>query len=302
MAKVFANKAYNMTKYDFNSLYSLTELVTHAGEPYTVKGVTYQDQIEARYNDGSGSLVLAFPDASTGKLGGFFHSSSSSASDVWAGIQDFSVDFTQMGNAWDTPDRADDMAVLERMLSKADTFKLSNGNDVAMGFGGRDTMNGNGGSDRLFGGNGNDSVHGGKGDDKLFGEDGADTLVAGAGSDSLNGGGGKDILIGGTDGQRDVFVFQDWLDSMPGSAHDEIRNFTRGVDDINLRAVDADENSTESNEAFHWSGKSADEYSVWWKGTSGGVLLRADVSGDGVYEFEIFVKGVDRLSESDLIL
>ncbi len=45
------------------------------------------------------------------------------------------------------PDTADDIALFAMQLSGDDTFKLSAGNCVAMGYGGNDTMSGKDGDD-----------------------------------------------------------------------------------------------------------------------------------------------------------
>lgn len=309
MATIFATKAYDMRAYNLFALDSTTALKTFYDKPYTVKGTTYPDRIEAVHKDGTGSLVFASPNIVVDGEGyiqsatftGLFHSTNSTASGVWAGIQGIAIDVFKLDAAWQTPGTSDDHALLRAALSKADTFNLSSSGDVAMGWGGNDTMNGNGGNDQLRGGDGNDTVNGGSGNDKLWGEAGADTINAGTGADALNGGGGRDTLVGGTDSLRDVFVFSDWLDSMWG-ARDTVANFTRGVDDIDLRTMDADENSEATNETFRWSGKTADDHSVWWKATTGGILLFADVSGDTLAEVEIFVKGVTAFGSGDVLL
>jgi hypothetical protein len=297
-----------MRSYNFHALDGTTTLKPFLDKPYTVTGTTYADRIEAIHKDGSGSLVFASPNIVVGPGGiesatftGLFHSSSSSASGVWAGIKGVALDIFALDAAWLTPGTSDDQKLLKAMLSKADTFNLSGSGDVAMGWGGNDTMHGNGGSDQLRGGDANDTVYGGSGHDKLLGEAGADTLNAGTGADTLTGGGGRDTLVGGTDASRDVFVFTDWLDSIWGE-RDTVANFSRGTDDIDLRAMDADENSEATNEAFRWSGKTADDHAVWWKATTGGVLVYADVSGDTVAEVEIFVKGVTGFGSGDVLL
>jgi Ca2+-binding RTX toxin-like protein len=310
MAKVFAKRAYDMTSYNLHALDSLADVEVFLDKPYSVNGTNYPDRVEAAMKDGSGSLVFASKGLAgdgmggvVGNVNGLFHSTDGSAAGAWAGIQGVAIDINSVGAAWDTPSTTDDMALLRRMLSGADTFDLSFQGDKAKGFGGADVINGNGGADRLWGGSGIDQVNGGAGSDTLYGEDGADIIRAGTGRDVLNGGGGKDLLIGGTDGEADRFVFNDWIDSGPGNTlRDEIRNFTRGSDHIDLRPMDADEGSSGSNETFHWSGTQADEFAVWYKAIDGGVLLRADVSGDAIFEFEILVKGVSALGQGDVYL
>ena len=83
MAKIFAKRAYDMTKYDFHKLGSTTELVGHEDTPYRVNKVTYQDRIEAVSKNGS-AVVFAAPDfdASNGTFSAILHASSSKAKDV----------------------------------------------------------------------------------------------------------------------------------------------------------------------------------------------------------------------------
>jgi len=94
-----------------------------------------------------------------------------------AAITGFSIDAVSLGQAIISPDKLDDAAIILTMFNKDDRFDLSNGNDVAYGFGGNDTMFGNGGDDKLYGGGGNDVLDGGLG---------KDTLNGGAGSDAAD--------------------------------------------------------------------------------------------------------------------
>lgn len=302
MAKIFAKRAYDMTKYNFHKIGTTTELEGFEDKPYSVNKVVYQDRIEAVSDNGS-AVVFAAPDfeTSNGTFSGLFHSSSSKAKDVWAGMQGIKLDIDKLEAVWATPETSDDKALLRSLLAKADTFDLSNSADKANGYGGKDKMNGKGGNDHLWGGDGNDHIRGGSGNDQLKGQEGSDRIEAGSGKDTLDGGAGGDLLIGGKDGSRDVFVFNDWLDSMWGGDRDEIRNFTRKSDKIDLRGLDADEN-TEAHDDLHWSGREADGHAVWWKTTKGGVMIEADVSGDGLAEVQIFLQGVSSLGESDLLL
>jgi hypothetical protein len=112
---------------------------------------------------------------------------------------------------------------------------------------------------------------------------------------------GKDQLYGGVDLIGDEFVFTSRHDSVPGTNRDVIHNFTRGADDIDLRQIDA-RPSSDADNAFSWGGTLAGAYRVWWTATEGGVLLRADVSGNSDADFEVFVKGVDALGSGDVLL
>ncbi|MDP5305755.1 calcium-binding protein [Paracoccus spongiarum] len=109
------------------------------------------------------------------------------------------------------------------------------GNDLLRGLGGSDDLEGDGGNDRLFGGGGNDELEGddgrdllrgGAGNDELDGDDGDDRLFGQAGRDTLDGGDGNDLLVGG--GGADEFEFGD------GDGRDRVRDFTNGVDRLDL--------------------------------------------------------------------
>ena len=66
------------------------------------------------------------------------------------------------------------------------------------------------------------------GNDTVIGSAGADSLFGNYGNDSLNGGGGNDLLSGGSG--NDIFV------AKPGMAADQINDFTRGADKIDVSA------------------------------------------------------------------
>jgi Ca2+-binding RTX toxin-like protein len=99
--------------------------------------------------------------------------------------------------------------------------------DNLSGLDGLDTLNGNGGNDIIDGGAGNDSVFGGSGND---------TMNGGTGNDALGGGSGVDRMTGGEG--ADTFVFDD-DETGTGTNRDVIADFVRGVDKINLEAMDA---------------------------------------------------------------
>jgi Ca2+-binding RTX toxin-like protein len=89
------------------------------------------------------------------------------------------------------------------------------------------TITGGGGSDSIAGGALADVLRGGGGADNLFGLGGDDRLIGGAGADTLRGGAG-----------RDLFIYQSTGDSTT-AATDRISDFQKGVDRIDLRAIDA---------------------------------------------------------------
>ncbi|KQN19486.1 cadherin [Sphingomonas sp. Leaf33] len=103
------------------------------------------------------------------------------------------------------------------------------GNDTITGTSEADTLNGGAGNDILYGLGGNDSLIGGTGNDTIDGGDGNDTIFGGAGRDIMTGGAGADI-----------FRFTATGDSATtATTRDIITDFQRGVDKIDLSAIDA---------------------------------------------------------------
>jgi hypothetical protein len=137
------------------------------------------------------------------------------------------------------------------------------GNDKLRGGAGDDTLSGAAGQDSLFGGSGDDLLEGGPGDDRLYAGEGADALRGGDGADRLQGEAGNDSLAGGAgadrlfgDGDADTLAGGDGADTLRGGAGadvyfvlalsesapdtpDFIGDFTRGLDRLDLRALDA---------------------------------------------------------------
>ncbi len=146
-------------------------------------------------------------------------------------------------------------------------------------------------ADTLSGGAGNDVLRGGNGSDSLYGDAGNDTLVGGVGNDRMWGGTGNDS-----------FRFSE--DSVASRDLDEIFDFTRGTDKIDLREIDA-KNATSANDAFKLIGTAnfnqrAGELQV--KAYGDGVMVAGDVDGDGVADFNIYVHGVSALNAGDFNL
>jgi serralysin len=171
------------------------------------------------------------------------------------------------------------------------------GNDRLYGHAGNDRLYGGAGNDALAGGDGNDMLAGGAGDDRLYGGAGNDRLYGGPGDDRLFGDAGADLLVGG-DGQ-DLFVFRHANDSTPG-AMDRIRDFTSGVDMIDLRSIDANANLA-GDQAFDFIGAGSFSY------TAGELnfqneFLSGDINGDGIADFQVYLAGVSLILESDFLL
>lgn len=194
--------------------------------------------------------------------------------------------------------------------SGADVLSGGLGNDLIRGEAGNDKLTGGLGDDLIYGDNdidylyggvGNDTLDGGAGNDILFGQVGNDVLKAGTGSDRLIGGANRDLLYGGTDTSPDVFDFNLLNESVVGSKRDVIYNFTRAADDIDLSTIDA-RAPTAANEVFLFKGTAATAYSVWYSVSGSNVIVKGDVTGDKIADFEILVVGVTSLSSGDFIL
>lgn len=155
-----------------------------------------------------------------------------------------------------------------------------------------------------------ENVAGNSGDDRLTGNGlanmlegngGNDTLSGGAGADMLTGGTGRDALYGGVDQDRDVFVFKSVSESMAGSAHDTVFDFVTGVDDLDLRGIDAN-SALAGDQAFAFGGSTATAYGVWAVANGSDMLVRADVNGDKVADFEVLLHNVQSVSAGDFLL
>jgi len=197
----------------------------------------------------------------------------------------------------------------------ADTLTGTARADVIDGLGGDDAIRGLGGADRLFGGAGKDALHGGAGRDRLFGGDGDDALFGGRGNDRLEGGAGRDRLEGGRGddlviggrgrdhlfggGGDDVFRFGSAREAGLGRNRDEIGDFRRG-DRIDLSRIDADE-GRRGDQAFAFLGDDP------FTGRAGELryergVLRGDVDGDALADFEIALAGAPDLRPGDFLL
>ncbi len=208
--------------------------------------------------------------------------------------------------------------------STGDNFmQMGAGSDTVVGLGGRDTIYGNAGNDNLNGGAGNDTLTGNEGrdvllggadDDFLLGGDENDQLRGGTGADVLVGGDGRDILIGGDyvgggfpgDGEVDVFDFNYVAESAPGGAtRDTIRDFEVGIDLFDVSTIDADDGLTPEDTGFDFIGTaqfSGTAGELRYFTTAASTVVRADVDGDGIADFEVLMNGVMTLSESDFVL
>lgn len=168
--------------------------------------------------------------------------------------------------------------------------------------------------DKLTAAFGNDTLNGNNGDDVLTGSNpvvvfglpvgGNDTLNGGAGFDILSGLGGKDALTGGTD--ADTFVFASPAAAGNGAGtgsgtRDVITDFVKGVDKIDLSAIDANTGAA-GTQSFTFIGTAAFSAPgqiryVQQGGTT--TIVEGNITGNGVAEFQIQLTGLHNLDASD---
>lgn len=191
--------------------------------------------------------------------------------------------------------------VLEDSLSGIEDVRGGSAADRLTGNAAANRLGGSAGHDVLSGVGGADVLEGGMGNDRLDGGTGNDVLFGGTGADMLQGGLGRDVLYGGNDQARDVFVFTMRAHSPAGVGRDAVRDFVSGIDDIDLRIIDANP-STPLDDAFRWAGQTPGARSVWWAPSADGAILRVDVTGDLKADFELLLKGVPTLSGGDVLL
>ena len=156
-----------------------------------------------------------------------------------------------------------------------------------------DTLRGDAGANAIFGANGNDVILGRDGEDSLNGGDGNDTLIGQAGRDFLSGNGGND-----------TFVYQDIADSAANALRDQILDFSKGADVINLLSIDANANLG-GNQAFSFiagAGFHGVAGELRSFNSSGNSIVAGDVNGDGSADFTIQVVGVTNLTGGDFLL
>ena len=158
-----------------------------------------------------------------------------------------------------------------------------------------------GGDDLLIGTELAEILVGGAGQDRLEGHGGADYLSGGGGSDRLLGGLQTDTLHGGAG--ADQFDFNSIREIGRGAARDIIDDMNSGIDDIDVKTIDARVGS--GNDAFKWIGARAfhgraGELHIVKK--DGYVLVEGDINGDRRPDFQLEVDHVTGLGRGDFIL
>ena len=170
-----------------------------------------------------------------------------------------------------------------------------------IGSGHNDTLRGNARANSFWGQNGSDALLGGLGADLLYGGLGADTLTGGAGADGFVGDLGRDVLRSNLDTTQDVFVFNATAESTVGLSHDVIAGYEAGIDLIDLSAIDADINLA-GHQDLVFTGTTPTSHAVWYRLRGADLVVRADVNGDGLADFEVLIKVAGALTADDFLL
>lgn len=118
-------------------------------------------------------------------------------------------------------------------------------------------------------------------------------------ADTIEGGIGRDVLTGGSG--ADVFVFGTLADSAPGTNRDLVMDFVTGQDVIDLSLIDAD-TATAGHQSFAFADTTPTANAVWMTLAGTRLLLRADVTGDGIADTEISLEGISSVGFADLLL
>lgn len=157
-------------------------------------------------------------------------------------------------------------------------------------------------ADLVAGTAGGDLVHGLGGNDWIFGFGGNDTLDGGAGRDQIIGGAGRDFLYGGSDSDR--FIFQSAAETHHGRLRDQITDFQRHVDKLDVRAIDAIAGKA-GDQAFKWIGRQDFHHKAGelrFHDIGRHAFVEGDINGDGRADFRIHLLNIGGLDKGDLIL
>ncbi len=191
--------------------------------------------------------------------------------------------YATLGNQDDDAPTTGAQPITHETLIGTTATEVLNGSDLHSrieGRSGNDTLRGFGGNDTLMGGAGDDYINGGKGNDRIYG------------------GGGNDVLAGG-DG-ADTFVFT------PNMQFDRVTDFNGAKGDLlDLSSLDANANLA-GNQAFSFVGtnylKNAGDLGVYVDKANGHTYVQADLNGDGKYDVNIRLNGIQALTADDLLL
>src|SRR5262249_13829155 len=145
--------------------------------------------------------------------------------------------------------------------------------------------------------------------DVITGDAGANALNGGGGSDVITGGLGRDTLTGGAD--RDMFDFNAANETPVGAGlRDVITDFQQGLDHIDVSTIAANptrarDQSFKSSGRKAFSARGAELHSQPFAqpGTANDItVVRGDINGEKVADFEIEISGLVKLAASDFLL
>ena len=159
---------------------------------------------------------------------------------------------------------------------------------------GKDTLVG---IENLLGSNFGDNLTGDALDNVLEGGSGDDLLSGSLGNDVIIGGLGRDVMTGGEG--IDTFTFNS-INESTGVNTDVITDFKAGVDKLDLSAIDANVFASGNQGFLLISSDVAFSSAGQVKFTQGNVF--AEVTGDGVADFQITLTGVISLGTNDIVL
>ncbi|WP_299929949.1 M10 family metallopeptidase C-terminal domain-containing protein [uncultured Pelagimonas sp.] len=158
---------------------------------------------------------------------------------------------------------------------------MTSGDDSLRGDSGGDTLYGNSGEDLIRGTSGNNVLSGGNDNDRLYGDSGNDRIIGGT---------GRDVMTGGAD--ADTFVWRSESESPNGSGRDQVTDFQRGSDHLDLSDLHDDLVFVTTS-----TGRAGQ---VWYD--QGQDLVQVDLDGSGTADVSIELLGVSSLTAGDFIL
>lgn len=138
-----------------------------------------------------------------------------------------------------------------------------------------------------------ENASGGAGKDAITGNDAANRLCGGSGADVLTGGAGADI-----------FVYTALADSGPARGHWDTITDLSPADKVDLSAVDAMAHNTD-NDAFVWIDRTHFHHKAGelrWQNSTSGVMVLADIDGDGTADFKLLLLHADSVVAGDFDL
>jgi Ca2+-binding RTX toxin-like protein len=214
------------------------------------------------------------------------------------------------GSGSDTADYSDKNKPVSVVLKAAADAKVKVSGIVEDTIRGIENVIGGSKNDLLIGDQLVNRLVGNAGADVLKGGAGNDTIIGGPGNDVLSGGLGRDIMTGGPG--ADDFVFNSVAEmGKTAATRDRITDFTHGVDDIDLRPIDA--NGAASGHAFKFLAAKGAAFTGmkgelrWFQvdpaGSAGDkTIVEGDINGDRKADFQIELTGLKTLTEVDFFL